>query len=123
MCTYRWVGVSFIRRIHPTRKHVGFLLIIYNVISVSQFIKTDTNNLGGVIDQNLAYYITYADADGSVGNISLVPDRYHTIQVSTDGTNTVTITPAGAQNETVKLVVTQDMLEKSGGQLQNSPSK
>jgi hypothetical protein len=95
----------------------------YNVISVSQFIKTDTNNLGGVIDQNLAYYITYADADGSVGNISLVPDRYHTIQVSTDGTNTVTITPAGAQNETVKLVVTQDMLEKSGGQLQNSPSK
>lgn len=66
---------------------------------------------------------SHADAGGNVGNISLVPNRYHTIQVSTDGTNTVTITPAGVQNETVKLVVTQDMLEKSGGQLQSSPSE
>ena len=95
----------------------------YNVISVSQFVKTDTNPYGGVLDQNLAYYVTYVDADGNAGNISLVPDRDHTIQVSTDGTNTVTIRPAGLQDETVNLVVTQDMLEKSGGQLQNSPSK
>lgn len=95
----------------------------YNVISVSQFVETDTNSYGGVIDQRLAYYVTYIDTDGNAGNISLVPDRYHTIQVSTDGTNTVTITLAGVQNETVKLVVTQDMLGKSGGQLQSSPSE
>lgn len=30
----------------------------YNVISVSQFMETDTNRYGGVIGQNLAYYIT-----------------------------------------------------------------
>ena len=95
----------------------------YNVISVSQFVKTDTNTYGGVLDQNLAYYVTYIDTNGNAGNISLVPDEYHTIQVSTDGTNTVTIRPAGLQDETVKLVVTQDMLERSGGQLQSSPSK
>lgn len=95
----------------------------YNVISVSQFVQTDTNTYGGVLDQNLAYYVTYVDADGNAGNISLVPDRDHTIQVSTDRTNTVTIRPAGLQDETVKLVVTQDMLERSGGQLQGSPSK
>lgn len=42
----------------------------YQVTSVCQYIKTRTNNFGGIIDQELEYYFTYIGDDGQLHQFS-----------------------------------------------------
>lgn len=39
---------------------------VYDVISVSQYVKTTTNNFGGVINQKPVYTFTYIDGSGEL---------------------------------------------------------
>lgn len=57
----------------------------------------------------------YADKNSRVRNIDFVPDEYHTVKISTDGTDRITL--EGSSDEMVKLVVTKKMLAKSAGKL------
>lgn len=39
---------------------------VYDIISVSQYVKTTTNNFGGVINQKPVYTFTYIDGSGEL---------------------------------------------------------
>lgn len=41
----------------------------YEVCSVTQYIKSKTNNFGGVIKQELCYAFTYIKSDGTLGTV------------------------------------------------------
>ena len=83
----------------------------YDVIAISSFTDTETNLYGGVIRQDQGYIVSYIDYNGEINMWELVPDDSHKIKISSDGTNTITITTAGfSTDEEVTLSVTKDML-------------
>ena len=70
----------------------------YDVIAISSFTDTETNLYGGVIRQDQGYIVSYIDYNGEINMWELVPDDSHKIKISSDGTNTITITTAGFFN-------------------------
>lgn len=57
----------------------------YEVLSVTAFVEVETNGLGGVFGQWIAYNVNYVDADGNVKIVQISPDNNyrHTLAMGT----------------------------------------
>lgn len=57
----------------------------YEVLSVTAFVEVETNGMGGVFGQWIAYNVNYVDADGNVKIVQFSPDNNyrHTLAIGT----------------------------------------
>lgn len=56
----------------------------YEVLSVTSFIKVETNGWGGVTNQSVRYNVNYLDNQGGVQSIDINPNKYnHTLALGT----------------------------------------
>ena len=56
----------------------------YEVLSVTTFVKVETNGWGGVTNQSVRYNVNYIDNQGGVQSIDINPNKYnHTLALGT----------------------------------------
>lgn len=57
----------------------------YEVLSVTAFVEVETNGMGGVFGQWIAYSVNYVDTDGNVKIAQISPDNNyrHTLAIGT----------------------------------------
>lgn len=81
--------------------------ITYEVVSVTQYILTETNQFGGVTDQSLAYAFTYLDDNGDLYTVDEFENlAYGTTKVKIGKTNKYVI-----QDDCRILYLTKDTMK------------
>lgn len=81
--------------------------ITYEVVSVTQYISTETNQFGGVTDQSLAYAFTYLDDNGDLYTVDEFENlAYGTTKVKIGGSNEYVI-----QDDCRILYLTKDTMK------------
>lgn len=81
--------------------------ITYEVVSVTQYISTETNQFGGVTDQSLAYAFTYLDDNGDLYTVDEFENlAYGTTKVKIGKTNKYVI-----QDDCRILYLTKDTMK------------
>lgn len=81
--------------------------ITYEVVSVAQYISTETNQFGGVTDQSLAYAFTYLDDNGDLYTVDEFENlEYGTTNVKIGKTNKYVI-----QDDCRILYLTKDTMK------------
>ena len=81
--------------------------ITYEVVSVTQYISTKTNQFGGVTDQSLAYAFTYLDDNGDLYTVDEFENlAYGTTKVKIGKTNKYVI-----QDDCRILYLTKDTMK------------
>lgn len=56
----------------------------YEILSVTTFVKVETNGWGGVTNQSVRYNVNYLDNQGGVQSIDINPNKYnHTLALGT----------------------------------------
>lgn len=56
----------------------------YEVLSVTTFVKVETNGWGGVTNQSVRYNVNYLDSQGNVQSIDINPNKYnHSLAIGT----------------------------------------
>lgn len=81
--------------------------ITYEVVSVTQYISTKTNQFGGVTDQSLAYAFTYFDDNGDLYTVNEFENlAYGTTKVKIGKTNKYVI-----QDDCRILYLTKDTMK------------
>lgn len=81
--------------------------ITYEVVSVTQYISTETNQFGGVTDQSLAYAFTYLDDNGDLYTV----DEFENLAYGTTKVKIGKINKYVIQNDCRILYLTKDTIK------------
>lgn len=86
----------------------------YEVLSVTAFVKVETNGWGGVTNQSVRYNVNYIDNQGNVQSIDINPNKYnHTLALGTSDKLEIT------SNNHYTLYLTRNTYDKlTGGTVQ-----
>lgn len=86
----------------------------YEVLSVTAFVKVETNGWGGVTNQSVRYNVNYLDNQGVVKTIDINPNKYnHTLALGTSDKLEIT------SNNHYTLYLTRNTYDKlTGGMTQ-----
>lgn len=76
----------------------------YKVLSVSQYVRTDTNNFGGIVDTEICYTFTYLDSNGNVKQVDNFQHlEYGLTKITVGDTNQYIVNANGETTRTLQL--------------------